>query len=44
MSLIQLCVLGTFSLALYKALELLRRRTHGIDLDGPSRGNWLIGL
>lgn len=44
MSLIQICVLGTLSLALWKAVKLLQRhRTYGIDLDGPNRGNWLIG-
>ncbi|KAG1781984.1 cytochrome P450 [Suillus placidus] len=43
MSLIQVCVLGSFSFALYKALVLLLRRPHGIDLDGPNRGNWLTG-
>jgi cytochrome P450 len=43
MSLTQVCIVGTFSIALFKALELLQRRTHGIDLDGPDRGNWLLG-
>ncbi|KAG1746408.1 cytochrome P450 [Suillus lakei] len=43
MSLIQVCVLGSFSFALCKALVLLLRRPHGIDLDGPNRGNWLTG-
>lgn len=43
MSLIQVCVLGSFSFALCKALAFLLQRTHGIDLDGPNRGNWLIG-
>ncbi|KAG2153235.1 cytochrome P450 [Suillus clintonianus] len=43
LSLIQLCVLGTFSFTLYKVLNLLLRRPHGIDLDGPDRGNWLLG-
>lgn len=43
MSLIQVCVLGSFSFALCKVLVLLLRRPHGIDLDGPNRGNWLTG-
>ncbi|KAG2063024.1 cytochrome P450 [Suillus decipiens] len=43
MSLIQVCILGSFSFALYKALVLLLRRPYGIDLDGPNRGNWLTG-
>jgi len=41
MSLIQVCVVGTVSLALYKAIKLLLQP--GIDLDGPSGGNWLTG-
>lgn len=44
MSLVQACLFGAFSLALCKALDLLvLRRSHGIDLDGPKKGNWLIG-
>ncbi|KAG2137315.1 cytochrome P450 [Suillus cothurnatus] len=43
MSLIQVCVLGSFSFALCKALVFLLQRPHGIDLDGPDRGNWLTG-
>ncbi|KAG1824383.1 cytochrome P450 [Suillus subaureus] len=43
MSLVQVCVLSSFSLALCKVLVLLLRRPHGIDLDGPNRGNWLTG-
>ncbi|KAG1781986.1 cytochrome P450 [Suillus placidus] len=43
MALIQFCVVGIFFLALYKTLNLLLRRPHGIDLDGPDRGNWLLG-
>ncbi|KAG2142324.1 cytochrome P450 [Suillus bovinus] len=43
MSLIQVCVLSSFSFALYKVLAFLLQRTHGIDLDGPDRGNWLTG-
>lgn len=43
MSLIQVCILGSFSFALCKALVLLLRRPHGIDLDGPNRRNWLTG-
>ncbi|KAG1854210.1 cytochrome P450 [Suillus subalutaceus] len=43
MSLIQVCVLSSFSFAICKALVFLLRRPHGIDLDGPNRGNWLTG-
>ncbi|KAG1717349.1 hypothetical protein EDB19DRAFT_1338239 [Suillus lakei] len=43
MSLTQVCILETFSIALFKVLELLRRRTRDIDLDGPDRSNWLLG-
>ncbi|KAG2369172.1 cytochrome P450 [Suillus spraguei] len=43
MSLIRVCILGSFSFALCKALVLLLRRPHGIDLDGPNRRNWLTG-
>ncbi|KAG1746406.1 cytochrome P450 [Suillus lakei] len=43
MPLIQVCVVGSFFLALCKVLNLLLRRPHGIDLDGPDKGNWLLG-
>ncbi|KAG0708663.1 cytochrome P450 [Suillus ampliporus] len=43
MSLFQVCVVGTFSLALCKGLHLLLRRQHHIDLDGPEGGHWLLG-
>ncbi|KAG1746433.1 cytochrome P450 [Suillus lakei] len=41
MFLIQVSVHSLF--ALCKALVLLLRRPHGIDLDGPNRGNWPTG-
>ncbi|OJA19423.1 hypothetical protein AZE42_02259 [Rhizopogon vesiculosus] len=43
MSLILVCLLGALSFALCKLLVFLLRRPHGIDLDGPNKGNWLIG-
>ncbi|KAG1739087.1 cytochrome P450 [Suillus paluster] len=43
MSLFQVCVVGTFSLVLYKAIHVLLREQQGIDLDGPDRGHWLLG-
>ncbi|KAG1739086.1 cytochrome P450 [Suillus paluster] len=43
MSLFQVCVVGTCSLAVFKGLQLLLRKSHSFDLDGPDKGHWLLG-